>query len=496
MTDFPPPPQGDDAPDPAPYDAVEEAPPRGRRGLVVGSVAAVLAVVAGAAVYATSALSGGGRQPDELVPKATFAYLKVDLDPAAGQKLAARTFFGKFTALKGTGTDGDVFDDVLSQVVTGDQLDYARDVKPWFDKRAAVAAFPGGSGTEVVGVVRSKDDAKARAALDKANTDAKAAGDSGFAYSISKGYVVLSEQQGAVDDALRLSADASLRENRTYRDDVDRLDGDQIAVGWLDVKQTFDAGKDAVPFAGMLPPGIGNLLSGRLVAGLHLTGDYAEVTGLGVGLPAGTVPRTGAVTLLPNLPASTIAAVSVPRLGETLRTQLDSVKAPGFFDPAELLAQYLTPAGLKLREDVLPLFGAETVLAARTGDADGELHFGLVSKPDDASKAATVVPKAVDLLNGIGLDVASSVSDGLVYLADGDAYLGELKAGGDLGSSAAFKTAMGDLSNAGAAGYVDLAALLTRFPELAPKLAGLKALGVVGGARGDDAYFRLRLVAG
>jgi hypothetical protein len=35
-------------------------------------------------------LSGGGAQPDAFVPSSAFAFAKVDLDPAAGQKLAAR----------------------------------------------------------------------------------------------------------------------------------------------------------------------------------------------------------------------------------------------------------------------------------------------------------------------------------------------------------------------------------------------------------------------
>ena len=162
-------------------ETLESAPTGGsRRGLVIGSVAAVLAVLAGAAVYATTVLSGGGRQPDELVPRSTFAYAKVDLDPAAGQKLAARSFFEKFPKLKGkTGTgDENTFEKVLEDLISDGDIDYKTDVQPWFDRRAAVAAFPAPGDTVVtVSVLRSKDDAKARVSLDKIARTSKSNGD-------------------------------------------------------------------------------------------------------------------------------------------------------------------------------------------------------------------------------------------------------------------------------------------------------------------------------
>src|SRR3712207_6354108 len=87
--------------EPTPYSEEPVSPrSRSRRGLVIGVGTTVLALVAGAAVYATTTLSGGGRQPDELVPRSAVAFLKVDLDPAARQKLAAREFFAHFPALK------------------------------------------------------------------------------------------------------------------------------------------------------------------------------------------------------------------------------------------------------------------------------------------------------------------------------------------------------------------------------------------------------------
>jgi hypothetical protein len=452
-------------------------------------------VVAGAAVYATTALSGGGRQPDELVPKTTFAYVKVDLDPAANQKLAARSFFGKIPAVKTSGSSDNVFENVLESAFHDGNLDYATDVKPWFDKRAAVAAFPAADGhTEVVGVLRSKDDAKAKASLDKAAMKAKADGGSGLAYTITKGYVVVSETQAAVDDAVRGADQASLRDNQTYRDDVDALHGDQVAVAWADLRQVFDAAKSRVPFSGMLPSGLTDQVKGRVVSGLHLTGDYAEVEGLAFDVPQQAQQKTGDPTLLKGLPASTVAAVSVNGLGDTLNRQLQSLGSGGAFDPKAAADHFLSQAGLSLDNDVLPLFADQTVLALGAPfESLDSLRVGLLTKVADATKAQSVATKLGALGEAAGAPVTASVKGDTLVLATGD-YGTELSGGSGLGSSPKFSKAMGDLSASGTAAYVDLEQLLSGAHD--PKLASLKALGLVTGTRGGNGFFRLRLVVG
>jgi hypothetical protein len=103
--------------------------------------------------------------------------------------------------VKKPGADGNVFDAMIEQMFSSEDspLDYATDIKPWFDKRAAVAGFTDRDGKPtVVGIIRSKDDGKAKAALDKA----KGKPDGGdFAYRIEKGYVLLADTQAIVDDA-------------------------------------------------------------------------------------------------------------------------------------------------------------------------------------------------------------------------------------------------------------------------------------------------------
>jgi hypothetical protein len=472
------------------------SPRRGRQGLLIGAGAAVLAVLAGVAVYATTALSGGGRQPDEVVPRATFAYLKVDLDPAANQKLAARSFFGKFPKLKSASDDTDsVFDGLLEQAFDGGgDISFATDVKPWFDRRAAVAAFPGSTGTAVVAVFRSKDDAKARAALDRVATKARIGAGDVPAYTIAKGYVLVSDKQASVDDAVRLSAQASLRDNATYRGDVARLAGDQVVTGWADVAQAFRAGTAALPFSGLEMGALAGLAKGRIVAGLHLTNDYVEVQGRTIGTGAKQLPKTGDPVLLKRLPASTVAAASFQDLAGTLKTGLAAAGGVGGANPLGLVDLFLGQSGISFEDDILPVLGSQTVLALGTRYLfadDVPAKFGLVATVDPALPSATR-EKVTAALAQAGFPVNAELSDGTLYVAT-PGYESELAKGGTLGSSAAFTKAMGDVGAVSFALYADIRAILG--DGTGGEFAALRSFGMVSGVQNGEQFFRARLVA-
>ena len=496
MTDPTLPPQPAEPPYEPVYEPVSEPVPparKSRRGVVIGASAAVLALVAGAAVWATTTLSGGGRQPDEVVPRTTFAYLKVDLDPGIGQKLAARSFFAKIPSLKPDGDDEEtVFEDVVADLIS-DDLDYDRDVKPWFDKRAAIAAFPapGGPTPHLVLALRSKDDDKARAVLDR--EVAKAAANGGdAAYRITKGYAVLGSKE-SVEEAVRLTETESLRDNATYTGDVDRLDGDQVAVGWTDVAQTFDAAKGAIPGSGFLPGFVTDQVKGRLVAGLHLTGDYAEVQGLALGAPAPRAPAKGGDhALLTGLPADTAAAFSGFGVAAGATADPDTAGLLDMF-----LGDYLQGSGLSFTDDLLPLLGNELAVAVGPSTGFDDLRAGLVSKVEDGSLAAAAGSKIGALLQFLGLPVKADVSGERFVLATPAGYGDQLlRGGGGLGTSEKFGTAMGDLRGSSFALYADLPAVARIFGQEARLDRGLSAVGVVGGYRGTEGYFRMRLVAG
>ncbi|HWL34976.1 MAG TPA: DUF3352 domain-containing protein [Frankiaceae bacterium] len=456
-----------------PVEPLVQAPPRPRRGLAIGAGAAALAVVAGAVVYATTALSGGGRQPDELVPRSAFAYVKVDLDPAAGQKLAARSFFDKLPK------DGDALEDLLTSFLPGD-LDYEKDVEPWFDKRAGVAAFPGaGDSVRVVAVLRSKDDGDARKSLDRVVAD----GD--LAYRIERGYAVVGEQ-AAVDEAVAQTSEESIADNATYTGDVARLSGDQVAVGWADLGRAYDVATDAFPLAALLPVGGPE---GRTVVGVHLTGDYAELQGLTIGAQD-DAPATVDHAVMTGLPANTALALSFGDGGKTL-------DGDGAASLQDLVGKYLIGSGLSVTGDLLPLLGKQTAVAVGPFRGFSGLKAGIVTQVRDAEKARATADKVSGLAGFLGMPMKAEVSGDTFVLATPEGYATELtKGGGALGRSEKFRKAMGDLEGASFALYADVkevqraAAFFLGLPN-----TGLTSVGLVGGTREGESFYRLRLVA-
>jgi len=92
--------------------------------------------------------------------------------------------------------------------------------------------------------------------------------------------------------------------------------------------------------------------------------------------------------------------------------------------------------------------------------------------------------------------VTKTVGADLVLATD-NAYAAAVVAGGDLGSTAQFKAAVGDVSQAHFAAYVDLSKFTSILAATKEKaFSGLKALGVVERQDGDDLVVQVKLLAG
>ncbi len=132
-------------------DGLPPAPPgppggarRWRRGVVVAGVAAGALALGGTGYAAASYLSGGGPQPEEVLPADTLAVAKLDLDPAAGQKAAMASLLAKFPDLATSGDEGDLRSALVTPLLEDDSwgLSYDRDVEPWLGDRMAVRRSP------------------------------------------------------------------------------------------------------------------------------------------------------------------------------------------------------------------------------------------------------------------------------------------------------------------------------------------------------------------
>ncbi|MEP6762074.1 MAG: hypothetical protein ABJA93_12025, partial [Sporichthyaceae bacterium] len=115
------------------------------RWVLSALVVVLVAALIGGVTVAVRGLSGGGSQPEDALPGGAIAFAKVDLDPAAGQKINAIRFLRKFPALKDkVGLNADLrkslFTGMADSAGWGD-LSFEKDVAPWLGQRIGVAAY-------------------------------------------------------------------------------------------------------------------------------------------------------------------------------------------------------------------------------------------------------------------------------------------------------------------------------------------------------------------
>src|SRR4051794_9382343 len=180
------------------------APRRWGRIAVVGAAGVAVLAVAGGGFAAYGALSGGGTQPETFVPSTAVAYVELDLNPPASQKINTVRLLHKLPRGTVKATGNDYRELLLSAAFSHGHVNYQRDVDPWLGDRAAVAVLPpvaGGVEPTAEAVLQVKDAkmfAKVAPRLFK--------GDDSGGYVLADGYVVISED---ADLAKRIVAQAA-----------------------------------------------------------------------------------------------------------------------------------------------------------------------------------------------------------------------------------------------------------------------------------------------
>jgi hypothetical protein len=480
------------------HDGLPPAPPepadrarRARRGLVLAGAAAGALVLGGTGYAVASYLSGGGPQPEEVLPADTIAFVKLDLDPAANQKASVSSLLEKFPDLGTGGDDGDLRSTLITPLLEDNPwgLAYDSDVEPWLGDRMAVAAVPepGAEAGVAPVVVLAVTDREAMTDRLGAVEDAE------FAFAVRDDYVLISQTQETVD---RLAAtEDTLAEDEDYTGDLAALDGDQIAVAWADL-----AGLEDVLGEAMAPAGAGfggQPLTGRVVLGVHAEPDALEVEGLTRGgtAPLDSAAATEPTRLVLDLPEDTVAALSVSGLGNAAAAAWTSAEGGGL--PPEF-ADQIAALGLELPDDLRIVLGSDLVLAV-VGDLTTGPQFGVRAVTDDPQRAAQVLGGVLGNPE-LGLPISvMPLEDGYVLATD-QALSEALTEDGGLGDIESFRAAVADPDTAGAIGFVDLGALIDQFAGQggdtaaeAEKFAALDALGFSATTTDDGGRFVLRV---
>ena len=434
-----------------------EEPRRSRTGrkVAIGAAAAGVVLLGGAGYAVAAYLSGGGAQPEEVLPADTIGVVKLDLDPAAGQKAAVASLMGRFPGLDGA---GDIRQSAVDGLLdfSGTRLDFDEDVDPWLGDRMAVALVPdeeSDAGMAPV-LVLAVDDQQAMA-----DTLREVGDDLGYGHAVRDDFLLLAETQEIAD---RVAAEESrLSETEHYRSDLAALDGDQIAVAWADLSALQQQLGTTLEDDGIvtLDETFADI-SGRVVYGLHAESDALELVGMDfTSSDVGPGPRSTEPThLVQALPKNTVFAVSASGLGDVLIDRWDEIEASGMLEGFEEMFP-----DLELPEDVKTVFGSDFLLAMRGSMQDP--HVGIRATTDDPERATGIL-EGFNYAFDLGIPVESApVDDGYVLATDALTARALMDDDGGLASTEAFQAALPGVEGATMVAYVDLSAVLDQFPS-------------------------------
>lgn len=482
--------------------------PRRRTGLVAGGAVAVL-VLGGGIAFGVAKLSGGGAQPADVIPSDALAYARIDIDPSAGQKIAAVRFLNKIPAAKDAFSSDDLRQKLWEQAITGSnnaclsKFDFAKDIKPWLGERAGLAVRPGKTDGEpnMVVVLQTSDEAKARDTLGRlieCSDDSKGKTD----IRARDGYVLLTPK-GQGDATLSALDKGSLAGNATFSGDMTALGDQGIASMWFDVARVTQAVNDNLGAASgqSLPQGV----QGRAALTLRFDPSFVEVAGVARGNT--TVKKVaGSGAELASLPTDTVAALQLSggaqQVDDTwpeLQKALNNL--PGVGSGADVQAMLENELGIKLPDDLKVLLGKSFTVALpdqEFGSSDLPT-VGLKVTGTDAKRAEEVLTSIEDVSGGALALEKKSEADRL-YASTTPGYADKLGQPGKLGDSDGFKAALGDTTAMAAGVYVDLDRvekyyLDTVSPDAREAVESLRAVGLSLSHTGEgESTFSLRVV--
>jgi hypothetical protein len=497
--------------------------PRRNTLAIVLSLVAVLAVIVGGVAYVGyHKLASTGGQPDAWAPANSVAYIKLDLDPAASEKVAALQFEQKFPNAPHV-TSADQLKDALLQAAFNDQsspsiINYADDVKPWLGDRVALAVYGDASGAaQVIGIVQVKDAAKAKIGLAKIVQDS--AGHTA-GYSVLGDYAVIGASQAAVDAAVTAARASNITTSASYANDVATLKGDRILTAWTDLGAVSKLAQKALAGMGstLLPSRLGMLggltglggggglsslgaattgavAKGRLVAGLRLQSGYAELEGRILGSDVSALHNGQAGALLGQLPSGSIAGVSISGLGSILTKEIAALEASPLL--AGSLSTQLATAGSQLGiaipGDIVNLLGDNVAAGLDAVPADGQASsakFTAITQPTDAAKGLQTAQKLSAFAALAGFPLTASAKGAQVVVTN------DAQASGSLSDDAGFKAAMSGMpTQVEGAAYVNLAGIWAsgQAKNVPADIQHLSGIGAYEGIDGSDVVFAVRV---
>jgi hypothetical protein len=498
----------------------------GRRwGIVAAATVGVLGV-AGAGAWGVTALMGGGPGAATAVPANALAYLALDLDPDAGQKVEAYQLMRKFPALKEKLGDGDDLRRSLVEAILTDapcdDLDFDSDFDPWLGNRVAVSVLPGGEEPVPFFVLEVKDEEKATDGVEAIAECGDEEEQPGTAFSGD--YMILAEDDAT---AQRIADDAeagSLAEDAGFERWVDEAGGSGIVTGYVAADAPtalLDAAKSGAGDSAALldDPETEELEK-------QLTEQFEEFEGAAMVLRVDDgaleletaasavgeeLTADGSDSGLVDLPSSTAVAlgfgIADGAVGELMDTLAESL---GQEELDAMIADAEAQTGLALPEDLEALLGDGMSIAVDSS-IDVSAMMGVESGGINLPVGARISGDPAEIVPALEKVIAAAGAQGQLVIEEGDGvvavgvtpdYVAELVEDGDLGSQDGFQSALPGLEDSAGGLFVDfdtddwLARMMEGEPdaaELRENLEPLDSLGITGRVDGDVMRASIRL---
>ncbi|MEV0199026.1 DUF3352 domain-containing protein [Nonomuraea sp. NPDC050691] len=477
---------------------------KSRKGWII-AVAAALAVVllGGGAVWAVGAIGGGGTQPHEVLPPNAIAYARLDLDPAAGQKLALFQIGRKFSVTKDAFTGEDPRQALFNTLKKDDsslaKMDFARDVDPWLGSRIGVAVMPpaaAGKEPDFAVAVQVKDEDAAKAGI------AKLMGKDKYGIAFRDDYALLTDEQAKADKYAAESG--SLATAADFSDDLDAVGEQGVLSFWA---RLGEIGKLATTdMTAEQAKALEQVKNARFAGALRFDSAYAELAGVVRGAE-GLVDGDLEGAKLSTLPASTAGALSISGLDQIVTKKWAEIEksmaaTPGGAEFKQFVEQAKQTYGLQLPDDLATFLGKNLTVAVDSEGLDSDQIKGGVRIVTDPAKAQAVFDKVEKAMTSSGQPapkVAKVAGDGTFTLATTDEYAKKLAEDGTLGDSETFTTAVPDPDKATFALFVDLDKVEKYYlqgmeGEEKANAQVLRAVGLSGTQTDTEATFSLRLL--
>ncbi|MDP9396098.1 MAG: DUF3352 domain-containing protein [Actinomycetota bacterium] len=483
-------------------------PPRRRRGLrlaAAGTAAVLVLGTAGAVAWAASRLSGGGTQPEDVVPATALAYADVDFDPSAGQKVAILRFLRHFPeADVDGGDDADLRKELVELLVKeGDvaKVDFDREVKPWLGDRSGVALFRPSTGAQelrALVALQVRDEDAARAGL----SSLAERNDQKLGIAFRDGYALLAQDQGTVDTFAAQAEEATLGSDEGYRADMAKVEGGgSIATAWADGAAIVKAFPDLAGAGSLLPARVPGQ-AGRYAMALRFESDVVELVTHAASGSNEVVKLDGPTGTIANAPDTTVAALELAGGGESVRTQWDKVLdqlASAGQDRAmvqEQLDGLERSYGISLPKDLETLLGSNILLALdRKGLVSGDVSVGarLTTDPAAASDLVTRTQRALTDM-GAPFRLHQRRTEGGLVVSNTAGALGRLAERGTLGEDPSFRKVMPDVEDSQMSVYADLETLVAASGDKEASAEHIDAVGVTARlSGGSDVTMRVRV---